>query len=140
MTHRNPAQVIASDASFRYYLNSTVGDVSKLPAKETYGPRLLDFWMRGLERALEARKRIGEDRFVDVRNADVISQPIATFERTYAALGMDFTDETRTAIEAYLDHNRQGAHGSHDYTAEEYGLTDAMVRERFAEYCERFGV
>jgi len=44
----------------------------------------------------------------------------------------------RADIEAWLQHNRKGAHGEHRYTAEQFGLTTGQIRETFAEYLQRF--
>lgn len=139
MTHRDPASVIASDSSLRYHLNCERCDMTGFD-KRSYGPRLLRFWQEGMDRALAARARIGEDRFVDLRNADVVADPVGSFEQVYAGLGMAVTPELRAAIADYGRRNAQGAHGEHRYTAEEYGLTRESIREAFRDYVERFGL
>lgn len=138
MTHRDPAKVIASDSSLRHRLHAE--RCHTLPDKTSYGPKLLAFWREGMDRALAARERIGDHRFIDVHNRNVIGQPIETFERIYAGLGFDLTAPFRAALEDYTRRNARGAHGEHRYTAEEYGLTEAGIRKTFADYCARFGV
>ena len=137
MTHRDPASVIPSDSSLRYTLNADRCDMAGID-KRDYGPRLLDFWKQGMDRALAARARIGEDRFIDVRNADVAADPVGTFERVYAGLGMEVTPQLRAAIEDYGHRNARGAHGEHRYSAEEYGLTREGIRHAFRDYIKRF--
>lgn len=139
MTHRDPASVIPSDSSLRWHLNSDRCDMTGLD-RQSYGPKLLAFWKRGMDRALAARDRIGESRFIDVRNADVVADPVAAFETIYAGLGMNVSPRLRADIAAYAARNAKGAHGEHRYTAEEYGLTREGIREAFAEYIARFGV
>ncbi len=137
MTHRDPASVIASDSSLRYHLSSERCDMAGLD-KRSYGPKLLHFWKQGMDRAMAARQRIGEERFVDLRNADVVADPVGSFEKAYAGLGMEITPELRAAIADYGRRNARGAHGEHRYTAEEYGLTREGIREAFRDYVERF--
>ncbi|MBU6265914.1 MAG: sulfotransferase [Sphingomonadales bacterium] len=139
MTHRDPAAVIASDSSLRWHLAAQRCDMAGLGKRE-FGPKLLKFWKTGMDRALAARARIGEERFVDVRNGDVAADPVASFEAVYAGLGMDVGPELRAAIAHYGRINAQGAHGEHRYTAEEYGLTRDSVRAAFADYIARFNL
>ena len=36
--------------------------------------------------------------------------------------------------------NRQGKHGSHTYSVEDYGLTAEQIRSQYKDYCERFNI
>ena len=44
------------------------------------------------------------------------------------------------AMTRLLAENPQGKHGKHSYSLAEFGLTDAGVRARYRDYCERYGV
>jgi hypothetical protein len=68
----------------------------------------------------------------------VIKRPIETFERIYHHLGMPLSAGLRARLEDYNSRNAPGNFGSHRYTSEEYGLTDAGIRDAFKEYGERF--
>lgn len=138
-THRDPASVIPSVSSLQYTLHSArcvEGALDKAAA----GPKALAFWREGMCRALAARERIGEHRFVDVWNRDVVSRPVETFAGLYDRLGFDFTSRLEADVAEYNRRNAQGAFGEHRYTAEEYGLSKDAIREAFAAYCARFGV
>jgi len=137
MTHRDPAKLIASVASLHHSLH----EARCLPGtqdKVAIGKRHLAFWIEGLRRGLEARERIGEDRFIDVRNDDVVKEPVATFERVYDWLGIPLDAELGEKLRAYNSRNAPGKFGAHRYTAEEYGLSEDMIREAFADYIDRF--
>lgn len=139
MTHRDPVKIIGSVAS----LHATLYEERCLPGAIdplTIGPRHLALWVEGMRRGLAARAAIGEDRFVDVRNEDIVKQPIATLERVYDHLGMPMTPDFLSKLAEYNNRNAPGAFGKHSYTAEQYGLTDAGIREAFADYIERFGL
>lgn len=136
-THRDPAKVIPSVSSLQYGLNaerSVDGALDRL----AYGPAFTAFWREGMSRALAAREKIGEERFIDVRNDDVVADPIGTFAAIYDRLGFEFTGEMREGLEAYNRRNAVGAHGEHRYTAEEYGTSRDEIREAFSDYIERF--
>jgi hypothetical protein len=138
-THRDPAKVIPSVSSLQFRLNSERCEPESLEKGE-YGPRFLRFWTEGVARGLEARARIGEDRFVDVWNDDVASHPGRTFARLYGKLGFSVTDEFRKGIDSYAERNAKGAHGEHRYTAEEYGTSRDEIRFAFSDYIARFGL
>lgn len=138
-THRDPAKVIPSVASLHHNVFALSG-VEPMVSKRWTGKRSLDFWAEGMRRGLEARARIGEHRFIDVYNSDVVRDPIGTFETTYARLRLTITADVKAALERYHAHHARGAHGTHDYTLEEYGLTRDEVREAFKDYIDRFGV
>jgi len=139
MTHRDPTKVIASMASvfqFTYDRYCGAGTIDK----HWTGARALTMWSEGIKRAMASRERLGEDRFVDVHNADVVKDPVGTFEKLYAELGFQLDDGLRSRLEDYHRRNAKGAHGSHDYTPEEFGLSDVRVRDAFREYIDRFGL
>jgi hypothetical protein len=138
-THRDPASVIPSVSSLQYTLHSqrcVEGALDKLTA----GPKALAFWSEGMRRALAARSRIGEHRFIDVWNRDVVAHPLETFAALYDRLGYAFTPDHEARVADYTRRNAQGAFGAHRYTAEEYGLSREMIRDGFGEYVKRFGL
>ena len=137
-THRDPAKVIPSVSSLQYTMWAARCEPG-FRSKEATGQHFLSFWSEGMRRGLAARDAIGEDRFIDVSNGDVVADPVGTFADLYAKLGHEFTPELKVRIEDYNRRNARGAHGEHRYTAEEYGLTRGAIRERFADYIERFG-
>jgi hypothetical protein len=139
MTHRDPARVIGSVAS----LHAMLHEERCLPGtidRRQIGPRHLALWSEGMRRFLSVRDEIGEDRFVDVKNDDVVSRPIETFERVYAHLGMAISPDLAGRLADYNSRNAPGSFGQHRYTAEEYGLTDAGIRAAFRDYVDRFGL
>jgi Sulfotransferase family len=137
MTHRDPAKVIPSVSSLFFTMHSehcAPGALNKL----TFGPALLAFWQQGMQRALEARQRIGEHRFIDLWNDEVAGQPIETFRKLYEWLDFEAGPELNAKLEDYRrKHAPEGA-GKHRYSAEEYGLTGQQIRAAFSDYVERF--
>lgn len=139
MTHRDPAKIIGSVCSLNHRLYTERCKPGSWE-KTDIGPQTLKFWAEGIERAMAARAQIGEDRFVDVWNDDVVRDAVGTFEKTYAALDMEISDDLRARIQDYATRNAKGSKGAHRYTAEEYGLTDAGIRDAFGAYIDRFNL
>lgn len=137
MTHRDPARVIPSVASLQINLHAARCEPGTLDKRER-GRMALAFWAQGIERALAARARIGEHRFVDVFNEDVVRDPMAVFAKVYDHIGMDLPDGVAGDIADYSRRNAPGAHGKHEYTLEEYGLEGGAIRSAFAGYLDRF--
>lgn len=138
-THRDPAKVIPSVSSLQYALWEVRCEPGFRSKAET-GPHFLKFWAEGMRRGLAARDAIGEERFVDVWNDEVVADPIGTFASLYGKLGYAFTPELQSRIEEYNRRNARGAHGEHRYTAEEFGLTREAIRMEFGDYIARFGL
>ena len=139
MTHRDPAKVIASVSSLHHRLHAERCSREALD-RASYGSKYLAFWREGMDLGLAARAAIGEERFFDVRNDEVVARPIETFEAIYRFLGLSLDQALRDRLEAYVQANARGAFGEHRYSAEEFGTSAAEIREAFRDYVERFGV
>jgi hypothetical protein len=70
---------------------------------------------------------------VDVRFTEVVADPIATASRVMAELGLPAEPDT---FAAYLARNREQRHGSHTYTAADFGLSEKDLARDFAFYEE----
>jgi hypothetical protein len=77
-------------------------------------------------------------RFVDVRYADLVSQPLVVVERLYDRAGLDLEPEARAAMTDWLSAHPQHAAGRHTYDLGEYGLDRDTVETALADYVERF--
>ena len=89
---------------------------------------------------MEARVRIGDDRFFDLHHHEFIADPMGSIERIYDFLGFNLRPQARQKMEEWYAANRSGAHGVHSYTAEQFGLTTEQIRKDFAFYTDRFGI
>ena len=127
MTHRDPAKSVPSWAS----IVSTIfppaqhdRDLHKLGAEVSEHLRV------GVEHAIAARGRIGEARFFDVHHRDLIADPMGTIRDVYEFLGLELRPAVEQALVDWQAANRSGAHGTHAYTAEQFGLTHVTAALR----------
>ena len=76
----------------------------------------------------------------DVQFADLMADPVAAIVGAYEAIGRELTGEHREAITRYLAAKPRGRHGTHRYTAEDWGFDAATLRADLADYMARFSV
>lgn len=139
--HRDPRTVIASSSSLSAH--ATAGQSERFVG-EVIGADQLELWARGVELSVAARDRRDDadarEHFLDVYYDEFSRDPLGTVEVVYDRLGAELTDEARAAMAAVDAQSRSGARRpSHQYALADFGLTDAQVDERFADYRERFG-
>ena len=76
----------------------------------------------------------------DVYYDRLMADPIGTVRGIYDCFGLAWSDTYEEQLNAYVRDNPQGKHGMHQYSSEDFGLTDEAISRRFAGYCERFGL
>ena len=136
-THRDPLRAIPSIAS----LNATLRRAFSSQVEPVeIGRDCARRWNGALERFLRRRDSLPADRVVDVAYAELTASPIAVVERIYDHLGWPYPATARAAMEDYLSANPRDAYGVHRYSLPAFGLDAGQERQRFARYCERFGI
>jgi hypothetical protein len=138
VTHRDPVKTLPSWTSLVSSLYPP-GAREKTPL-ELIGAKVVEHQEIGMRRMVEARARLGEDRFLDVHHHDFVADPIGVLKRVYDFAGLMFEPATQARMEAWADVNRPGAHGQHKYTAAQFGMNEHAIRERFSFYTDRYGV
>ena len=132
-THRDPALSIPSVCSLASLLRGPTVDRLDKPALMRY---VVDFQAEGIGRAMAARRRLGEERFVDVTQADLGRDTIGVIRMLYARLGLPFTAEYEAHLKRRLETRPRAQHGRHDYDPAEFGMTAEQIRAPFAAYLE----
>jgi hypothetical protein len=137
MTHRDPAKAVPSYASFVSNLFPPAnGEHDRL----RLGSEVCAHLRAGMEQAIAARARLGDDRFVDVHHVELVADPLGTVRKVYDFLGLELTGAVEESIRDWHAANRSGAHGTHRYTAAQFGLSTAQVRSDYDFYIDHFDV
>jgi hypothetical protein len=137
VTHREPAECVASTASLTRSLSGTFSEVRR---DVEIGALWTDVLAAIADHTMAARARLGEDRFVDIAYRDVKTRPLDAMRSLYMQLGEPL-DERGDAFESMRAHaavavpNRFGVH---EYDWADFGLRRERLDERFAAYRERF--
>ncbi len=135
-THRDPAKVLGSVCSLISYTRSWVSDRDDA---DELGAEQLMVWSEAIRRAMEFRSRIGEESFADIDFTSLQSDPVGAVVKAYGRLGIQ-VGAGRRHLERWAAAHPPGAHGSHEFALDEFGLDESTVRDRFSVYLERFGV
>jgi hypothetical protein len=130
MTHRSPTSAVPSYASMVAAMSSQHSEAIDKPAIGRYWSERFRECLSGFD---EVRSR-RPDRFVDVPFKATVAEPLETATRVFAELGLTAGPADLKAFEDYLEVNRQEKHGSHSYTAEEYGLSTEQLAQDFDFY------
>lgn len=137
MTHRDPAKAIPS-------WSSLVSAVWPPPQAERdmhrVGREVSAHLLVGVQNGMAARKRLSEDRFLDVQHPEFIADPMGVLRRIYAFLDLELEPDVEQAMQEWTRVNRSGKHGAHVYTAEQFGLSTEQLHDDYAEYIRHYDV
>ncbi len=134
-THRDPVKITSSvNSLFASYHGAACRDLDVGRMARVN----LDLLTRMARGSMEARAHIGEDRVLDVSHAALVEDPIGVVRRIHSHHGLPFDGEYEATLEAYLERRPRRRFGKHEYSADEFGMTDAEIAAEFTAYVERF--
>jgi hypothetical protein len=133
-THRDPTQSIPSIASFidtlwRIYRTD--------PNPQGAGREWNELMARALKHTMNVRASAPAEQFLDVQFRDTIKQPMAVVERVYQFIGWPLTPEVKARMQAWLVEDEKSHQGGHEYTPEQFGLSEETIKQDFADYRAR---
>jgi hypothetical protein len=134
MTHRSPVRAVPSYASMVASMTAQYSDTVDHVAIGRYWSARFAETLRSFA-SVRARRR---DRFVDVRFDEVTRDPVAVCHRVFDSLGLSRTLDDDRAFKEYLARNNSERHGSHSYTAADFGLSDEQLERDFAFYLKEY--
>lgn len=135
-TNRDPQSTVPSTA---HLVEGYRAGYSDADHREALGRAFFEGLARSAQQHMEGREKRPELDFLDIRYAELVYDSERVIDAIYAHAGMVFPPEARAAI-----HLWEATHG-HDgqrpppYALEDFGLTRAMVDDKFANYVARFG-
>ncbi|MDP6977498.1 MAG: sulfotransferase [Myxococcota bacterium] len=138
-THRDPLKFVGSAASTTAMLNWLRCDEVDRAAQGQLA--LLGFaGMLGLSRALRDGGSVPDGQFVDIRYEDLVESPASALRGLYERASLDWPDGHAAVVEGYLRDKPKGKFGKHEYTLDEYGLSEEMVLATYADYVADYGI
>lgn len=137
ITHRDPAEVIPSNASLIAFLQQR----DSHRGRRAVGTQQAAIWKRGIDRMRALREGGAHSAaIVDVRYADFLADPIAAIAAVYARFGRMLEPDAAAAMRLFMAENAQNKHGRHDYSAGDFGLDQDEIRTHFADYMADYGL
>ncbi|MEH6593349.1 MAG: sulfotransferase [Halioglobus sp.] len=134
-SHRDPVDTIPSLISLIAGVWVIYSDSADL--KEA-GRQWARKFANGMRHTMDVRRRVGEDRFLDLWFRDTVSDPLREIRKVYAFLEMELTPEAQAEMEKWQAFNQRELRPSHEYTLEQYGFTEAGLERQFQDYRKRF--
>ena len=132
MTHRDPAKVVPSAASLISSVRSLYSDFED-PVRS--GKEQLDFWKMSFDRFMEERTQLNrEDQIIDIHFNDFVSDQMACVDTIYQYFGWSLDDTSRSRMQSFLASNPKGKHGSHEYSLEDFNLSQEEITKEFKDY------
>ncbi len=137
VTHRDPVKIAASTFSLLRSLTGTFSDVDHTDYIVGHWPGTLSALV---DRAMDARDRIGEDAFFDVAYADVVRDPVAVVGTIYERFGIEWNPAKEAHFRRFHAEHPQHQYGTHTYSLAEVGVERGPLEARFTRYSERYDV
>jgi len=130
--HRNPSTCIASYCSL---MAAAYGPIALNIDRKQIGQIAINYYRTALDRNVAARKKLGNEHFIDIDYSDLVSDPISCVRRIYEAAGAQLDVGTEKHISKWLNEQEKSRkHTKHQYSLEDYGLSEDEVNEAFEEY------
>lgn len=134
-THRSPFDSIGSYSSMTSLSWRML--YGAVDAHEV-GEHISDRFQTGVQRAMDVRDRVGEDRFFDVDFRQLVTDPAGVLKSISHKFDLANSDDAD--IQAYLATSRADDRGRHSYDAGVFGLDAAHIDDRFSRYIDRFSL
>ncbi len=134
VTHRDLKSVVPSGTRLLERVRRTVSDdVDPLDC----GTFMFDFLKQSVDRHLAQRDALGDTaRIVDMAYKQVDADPVDAARTISRRHGTPLTPEAEHALATWEQRDPHG--GSHSYSLERHGFTEAQIDEAFSGYVERF--
>ncbi len=130
-THRDPVQSIPSIASFIHTLWAIYSNqADPVAAGRSWSERMA----RALKHTMSVRSRVAGDVFLDVQFRDTVKEPLTVVRRIYALLEWHLSGDAQDSMYRWLAEDAMTHQGGHEYSPEQFGLTEDQLKQDFAEY------
>ncbi|MFK7894684.1 MAG: sulfotransferase [Myxococcota bacterium] len=137
-THRDPAKVIPSFASLLTHFTAVY---EKNVDPHQVGALAARLWEERIAQGMRDRAELDrESQFVDLHFRDVLADPVGQLRKAFGALGLPLSENAIEQMSAWQNQHQPERFGSHDYTAETYGLDPAQLSDAFSEYRAHFDI
>ena len=138
VTHRDPVSVVASTATMISYSARLSHDV--------VDPHVIGgYWSDRVQEMQNAGMRdhaqLPDERTIDVLFNEFMADDVAMVQRIYDVADQPFTQEVRSAMDAFMVEHPRGRHGGVLYDLEgDFGVDPTKIRQAMRAYTDRFDV
>jgi len=133
--HRDPMESVGSICSITSKVRS--GFAKNIDNLEI-GNNTLDYWQNALNKHLNDRENIPEEKIFNIQYSDLINDPLKQVRRIYSHFDYDLTEEVELFMKSFLTKPPKLKEGKHRYKLEDFGLSSKLVKERLDKYFKEF--
>ena len=136
-THRDPARTITSTASITAMVHWMRFQDVDVGGNAQF---VHDAFAFALNDSVNLRTTgaVPDERFVDVRYTQLVSDPVGALGAALEQMGLPMTDAYAKAVQDYLAHKPKGKYGTHRYRPEDWGFTAEGIRAAAEQYISHF--
>lgn len=132
MTHRHPANVVPSAASLVSSVRTMYSDLER---HYDTGQEHLLLWSDYFKRFFNDRAELNkEEQIIDLHFDEFSSNQMMVVDKIYERFGWELSEDTRSSMLEFLAKEPQDKHGKHEYSLEQFGLSDSDIQKHYAEY------
>jgi hypothetical protein len=133
--HRDPVTVMASITRLIEVIRGIAFDHQNRAA---LAEELLFLWHDGQASSMEFRRTNPDVPVYDLPYNAISRDPVAAIRGIYEFAALPFTEKSEAGMRAWLEENPADKFGRHSYSLADYGLTEARVRDVYADYCDTY--
>ena len=137
MTHRDPVDTVPSYCSMEASLYRMGSDDISKPMIGAYWLERLKEWTDEFMR-VRSQAEAGTDRFIDIKYADLLKNPVQTGEEVLKKSGVKITGDTREGMGEWIEANKREHRAPHQYEIGDFDLTASAIEDKFAFYRRQF--
>jgi hypothetical protein len=124
--HRDPATCLSSACSLIYTYHQSVSDHVDINLISDLALQLYETWLR---KNLAFRTEY-PNLIYDVFYPSFVSDPVGTVRQIYSHFDLPWTESIDASLRAYIDRNPKNKHGTHHYSAADFGYSEAAIADR----------
>src|SRR5580765_4888030 len=134
-THRTPIDAMASVSSLVTILRSAFSDAVD---PFTIYREAIQYWSETMEKFLDERDRLANDRICDLDYNQIRRDPIAAVRRIYDHFGWSLSREAEQRMRVLVASQAKRKSANHRYDLSQFGSSAGEVLSVFETYCQRF--
>ncbi len=128
LTHRDPVQVLASQANLTCTLR---GMFSNAVNPRRIGAQELERWSHGADLMVQAASRHNS---LTLSHRDIVRHPLETVRRIYRVHRMELSLEAQRRMEQFVRMHPRGDYGRNSYELIDYGYSVPAIADRFVAH------
>ncbi len=134
VTHRHPNKIVPSVASLLTSFRSLYSDHED---HERTALEQANLWSMYFDKFLDSLPKLNkDDQIIHVKFNDFVKDQLGTIKDIYDQYGWEMTKEAEEKINRFIKENPKDKNGVHEYSLEDFGLTEKYINKKFERYIE----